>query len=49
MLTRRNVRALGTYIRLVDYMVLETQVRINQESATKILHEMQNGAKKYWI
>jgi len=33
LLTKRNYRSLGTYIRLVDYMVLESQVKINQESA----------------
>jgi len=43
LLTKRNYRSLGTYIRLIDYMVLETQVKINQESAEKILKEMKLG------
>jgi len=50
LLTKRNYRSLGTYIRLIDYMVLATQVKINQESAQKILHEMQLGtARKYFV
>jgi len=28
-LARRNYQSLGTFIRLVDYMVVETQVIIN--------------------
>lgn len=48
-LTKRNYKSLGTYIRLIDYMVIETQVRINQESAEKILQDMIRGEKKYWI
>jgi chromosomal replication initiation ATPase DnaA len=43
-LTKRNYRSLGTYIRLVDYMVLATQVEINQESAEKILFEIRASA-----
>lgn len=39
-LARRNYRSLGTFIRLIDYMVVESQVRINQESAENILEEM---------
>ena len=50
-LAKRNYNSLGTFIRLVDYMVVETQVRINQESADLILTEMnkQNDQKKYGI
>ena len=48
-LADRNYHSLGTFIRLVDYMVVETQVRLNQESADLILSEMQNGSKKYYI
>lgn len=48
-LTKRNFRSLGTYIRLIDYMVIETQVKINQESAEKILLDMERTEKKYWI
>jgi DNA primase large subunit len=45
-LARRNHRSLGTFIRLIDYMVVESQVRINQESADHILEEMsQHGAQ----
>jgi chromosomal replication initiation ATPase DnaA len=47
-LTKRNYRSLGTYIRLVDYMVIEAQVKINQESAEKMLEDMKRD-KKYWI
>ncbi len=36
----KNFKSLGTFIRLVDYMVVETQVKINQESADLILSEM---------
>lgn len=43
-LAKRNYQSLGTFIRLVDYMVVETQVRINQESADLILEEM-DGSK----
>lgn len=39
-LAKRNYKSLGTYIRLIDYMVVETQVTINQESAELILSEM---------
>jgi hypothetical protein len=39
-LAKRNYNSLGTFIRLVDYMVVETQVKINQESADIILAEM---------
>lgn len=47
-LARRNYHSLGTFIRLIDYMVVETQVKINQESADLILYEMKNS-KKYYI
>jgi hypothetical protein len=39
-LAKRNYHSLGTFIRLIDYMVIETQVIINQESARIILDEM---------
>lgn len=48
-LAKRNYNSLGTFIRLVDYMVVETQVRINQESADLILAEMAKDTKKYGI
>lgn len=47
-LARKNYNSLGTFIRLVDYMVTETQVKINQESIESILYEM-NTTKKYNI
>ena len=48
-LAKLNYNHLGTFIRLIDYMVVETQVRINQESADMILSEMDNEQKKYSI
>jgi len=39
-LARRNYHSIGTFIRLVDYMVVEAQVKINQESSDLILIEM---------
>lgn len=48
-LARKNYHGLGTFIRLIDYMVVETQVKINQESADLILSEMKNQNKKYGI
>ena len=48
-LARRNYNSIGTFIRLVDYMVVETQVRINQESADLIHSEMLKDQKKYGI
>jgi hypothetical protein len=48
-LAKRNYNSLGTFIRLVDYMVVETQVKINQESADLILAEMAKDSKKYGI
>lgn len=47
-LARKNYNSLGTFIRLIDYMVTETQVKINQESIELILYEM-NTTKKYNI
>ena len=47
-LAKRNYHSLGTFIRLIDYMVVETQVKINQESADLILYEM-TYAKRYSI
>lgn len=41
-LARNNYKSLGTFIRLIDYRVVEAQVRINQESAEFILAEMDN-------
>jgi hypothetical protein len=40
-LAEKNYASLGTFIRLVDYMVVETQVTINQESADLIYEEME--------
>lgn len=48
-LARNNYKSLGTFIRLIDYRVVEAQVRINQESADFILHEMETGPQKYAI
>ena len=48
-LAKRNYHSLGTFIRLIDYMVMETQVQINQESAELILVEMEKDQKKYGI
>ena len=48
-LAKRNYMSLGTFIRLIDYMVVETQVKINQISAEFIYQEMQNENKKYSI
>lgn len=50
-LAKRNYHSLGTFIRLIDYMVVETQVKINQESADLILVEMSKPVdqKKYGI
>jgi dynein heavy chain len=48
-LAKRNYNSLGTFIRLIDYMVVETQVTINQESADSILNEMRKDQKKYGI
>lgn len=42
-----NYNHLGTFIRLIDYMVVETQVRINLESAQLILTEMDRDERKY--
>ena len=44
-----NFESLGHFIRLVDYMVVQTQVRLNQESAELILSEMNFGDRKYSI
>jgi dynein heavy chain len=48
-LARMNYKSLGTFIRLIDYRVVETQVRINQEGADLIISEMDNELKKYFI
>jgi len=48
-LAKRNYNSLGTFIRLIDYMVVETQVSINQDSAESILNEMKKDQKKYGI
>lgn len=48
-LAKRNYDSLGTFIRLIDYMVVETQVKINQESSDLILIEMNKDQKKYGI
>ena len=46
-LAQANYHHLGTFIRLIDYMVVETQVRINQEAAEIILNEMDREDRKY--
>lgn len=48
-LAERNYNSLGTFIRLVDYMVVEAQVSINQESTEFILLEMDKENRKYFI
>jgi hypothetical protein len=48
-LAKRDYNSLGTFIRLVDYMVVEAQVKINQESSDLILTEMNKDQKKYGI
>jgi dynein heavy chain len=50
-LAEKNYASLGTFIRLVDYMVVETQVTINQDSADTIITEMDknDGTRKYQI
>lgn len=48
-LARQNYKSIGTFIRLIDYRVVETQVRINQEGAELIISEMDNANKKYFI
>jgi len=49
-LAERNYASLGTFIRLIDYMVVEAQVSVNQESAELILHEMdKSDSRKYNI
>ena len=48
-LARDNYKNLGTFIRLIDYRVVEAQVRINQESAEFILAEMDRPDRKYAV
>ena len=48
-LARMNYKSLGTFVRLIDYRVVETQVRINQEGADLIISEMDNDQKKNFI
>ena len=48
-LARMNYKSLGTFVRLIDYRVIETQVRINQEGADLIISEMDNEQKRYFI
>lgn len=43
----QNYNSLGTFIRLIDYMVVETQVRINQEAVELMLTEMDREDRKY--
>jgi len=45
-LARINHQALGTFIRLTDYMILETLVKINQSSTDLILNEMAREGKE---
>jgi len=44
-LARINHQALGTFIRLTDYMIMETLVKINQNSTDLIINEMAREAK----
>lgn len=46
-LALKNYQDLGVFIRLIDYMVVETQVRINQEAVQLILSEMDREDRKY--
>lgn len=48
-LAQLNYHHLGIFIRLIDYMVVETQVRINQEACEIIVHEMDREDRKYAI
>ena len=48
-IAKRNISDLGTFIRLVDYMVLETQVKINQEGAEMVYGEMSMDERKAGI
>lgn len=43
----QNYNSLGTFIRLIDYMVVETQVRINQEAVELMMSEMDREDRKY--
>ena len=48
-IARNNYKSLGFFIKLIDYRVIEAQVRINQESAQYIYDEMENEKKRYFI
>lgn len=48
-IAKRNIGDIGTFIRLVDYMVVETQVKINQEGADMVFAEMSMRDRKAGI
>jgi dynein heavy chain len=48
-IAKKNISSLGTFIRLVDYMVIETQVKINQEGADLVYQEMLQEDRKAGI
>ena len=48
-IAKKNISNLGTFIRLIDYMVVETQVKINQEGADLVFHEMDQDDRKAGI
>jgi dynein heavy chain, axonemal len=48
-IAKRNIADLGTFIRLIDYMVVETQVKINQEGADMVYAEMSMSDRKAGI
>lgn len=48
-IAKKNISNLGTFIRLVDYMVVESQVKINQEGADMVYAEMSTEDRKAGI
>jgi len=45
-IAKKNISNLGTFIRLVDYMVVESQVKINQDSTDMVYAEMCQEQRK---
>lgn len=48
-LRRNNIASLGIFIRLIDYMAVETQVKINQDAADLVFSEMATEDRKAGI
>lgn len=46
LLAKRNISAIGVFIKLVDYMVVETQIGIILESSNIVLFDMVKDGKK---